>query len=881
MQYIHWLSKIKEKDIALVGGKAMNLGRLMSLGLCVPEGFCITTDGYETFVKETKTKGVLREILQSCEKDEAWKLGVYAQKCQEIIRSQDIPAILKDEICEAYYHLSQGRQNVVPVAIRSSANAEDLPQASFAGQYDTILNVHNEEELFESVKNCWASLWSEWALQYRCHHHISNTDIGMAALIQEMVMSDVSGIMFTANPVNGSRGEIVINASFGLGDIVVSGVISSDTYIVRKSDCFLLQSKIASKHLKVIAKEKGGTLEIAMNPEQRDIPALEERHIVELVTVGRIIEEHFGCPQDIEWAYSTETLHLLQSRPVTTLMKEDDFPIVWVNPHDSSLPWIRAGADEIAPRPLCPWDVHMMMIWADAFNEARKSWHSIFTYRLLVMNGYLYTTDVPFLLSDEKISAHRAAYESAMEQLMDTVPQRWYKEWQPEIECDFNAWSRFNRKEASLSELLVYLYEMLLRRKRHEYIGAVVGVVSVPALDSFTKLFNELFGSNAGIDGNRLLQGFKSKVHEVEEALWDLARQVEQETELSQIILRHEPEDALLLIRRYPTYWQLLESFLTMYGYYGGSDNLITPPWREEPTLLLSILRQKIRQPEDAPSIRLQCLAQDREVALSDAINHLSSNQRQLDRFLLALKRAQECIPISQDRYVVIYQMGYFILRQILLEIGRRFVEASWIERPEEIFYLTVNEVLESDRDREKHDWRRKIATRREELRRFEKIIPPKTIGTPPTPLNPTMKYQADAMYPAPEEFQTREYENANQSLQTGIVAGAETQVLRGMAGSPGRYKGPARVIHSIHEAGQVTRGDILVCPMTTPAWTALFGIIGGVVTEMGSILSHPAVIAREFGIPAVIGTEIATKVIANNQIVTVDGSTGSIYLSV
>ncbi|MDE0686457.1 MAG: PEP-utilizing enzyme [Candidatus Poribacteria bacterium] len=876
MQYIRWLTKNAEILKTKVGGKVANLSQLMSCGIHIPEGFCITTEGYYAYARDTGIEERLREILQSYDTDDPSKLAVCAQKCQGIILSEDIPQFLLKDIREAYHHLSQGRKLMVPVAVRSSASLEDLPHVSFAGQYKTILNVRNEKALFEGVKGCWASLWSERALYYRRHHRISETDIRMAVLVQEMVDSDISGIMFTANPVNGSENEIVINASFGLGEAIVSGKVSSDTYIVRKSDALLLQHKVASKRLKVIALEEGETLEVAVSPEQRDIPALEKQQITELLDAGRLVEERFGLPQDIEWSYSAGTLYLLQSRPITALRVEAGFPVVWTHPQDSTLPFCRE--DELAPTPLCPWEAHLFMMFVDSFNKARKNWHSIFRYRALVVNGYLYTTDIPLQLNEEEIATYRKAYEQTIVKLMEEVPEQWYKEWLPEIERDIKEWSQFDLKNASLGELIGHLQKVLSQHKHHEYLGAIAGVIWYPIVENLTKFLKELLGNDYEIDINTLLQGLKSKAYEVEETLWELTKKIKLESELSSIVLNNPPDLALKMIRG-TGYWQLFEQFLTKSGHFGG-DNLLTPSWKEKPTSLLSILSQRISQQGETPSERLQRLERKREIATNEVAKHLSGNQQQLNHFLKNLQRAQKALPIGQDRYIINVTQSYAILREILLEIGHHLVASSWIEEPQDIFFLMMDEVEEIINHKGgSFNWSEVIAHRRDELKYFEKVVPPRIIGSPPTQLPPNMKYQWDILYPEKEKILPEINEGLILSPQTRLAAVRESKLLRGEAGSPGRVKAQARVIHSIAESRQVTKGDILVCPITTPAWTPLFGIIGGLITDMGVMLSHPAVVAREYGIPAVVGTDIATKVVSNNQIVTVDGSSGYVHL--
>ncbi len=323
MSYIRWFDEIGAGDVDLVGGKGANLGEMSRAGLPVPPGYCVTAPGYRNFLETTGLDQVIRDLLADLRIDDPVDVEDKSAVIRARITAEQVPAAIAAEVVENYNRLG----NLVgvdggglPVAVRSSATAEDLPTASFAGQQDTYLNIRGEESLLEHVRQCWASGWTARAVTYRAKQGFDHLKVHVSVVIQAMIPSEISGIMFTANPVTGSLDEAIINASWGLGEAIVSGLVSPDTITARKKDGEILELEIGSKTLKIeYAKDGGGTIELETQPEMRDIPALTKKQVAELVSVGSQIEDHYRVPQDIEWGYARDKWYVLQSRPITTL----------------------------------------------------------------------------------------------------------------------------------------------------------------------------------------------------------------------------------------------------------------------------------------------------------------------------------------------------------------------------------------------------------------------------------------------------------------------------------------------------------------------------------------------------------------------------------
>ena len=350
MGYICWFNEIRNADVELVGGKGANLGEMSGNGFPVPPGFCLTAHAYRDFITSTGLDRAITAVLADTNLDEAEAVETATARIRELITAQSVPEDMALEILQSYDQLSQklGLGNsATAVAVRSSATAEDLPTASFAGQQDTYLNIRGEAALLEHVKRCWASLWTARAAAYRARQGFEHTKVYLAVVVQAMIPSEVSGIMFTANPVDGARDVAVINASWGLGEAIVSGLVTPDTLIVSKSAQEILDRRIASKDLAIHYAPEGGVVEVEIPPEQRQQPALTDQQVFELVKIGSRIERHYGSPQDIEWAYAGGSWYVLQVRPITTLAADQPDAA----PSDE---YNRSMFVEIFPDPLSP-----------------------------------------------------------------------------------------------------------------------------------------------------------------------------------------------------------------------------------------------------------------------------------------------------------------------------------------------------------------------------------------------------------------------------------------------------------------------------------------------------------------------------------------------
>lgn len=334
--YIKWFDEIGKEDVGIVGGKGANLGELTSFGLPVPPGFCVTAEAYTKFIKYAELDEVVKLLMEAVDVENVDDLTNASKEIQTKIREKDFDPELEEEILRAYREFSENIGVKDPeVAVRSSATAEDLPDASFAGQQDTYLHISGEEELLNHIRDCFASLWTSRAIYYREKQNYDHFDVALSVVIQKMVNSEKSGVMFTANPINNSKDEMMINASYGLGEAVVSGIVTPDEYIIDKKTKKIIEKNISEKEYMVIKNENGvGTRTVnvkdVLGEDAIKAEALLPEELDTLIERGLKVENLYGSVQDTEWGFDTDTkeFYFLQSRPITTLEEEKEEKLI-------------------------------------------------------------------------------------------------------------------------------------------------------------------------------------------------------------------------------------------------------------------------------------------------------------------------------------------------------------------------------------------------------------------------------------------------------------------------------------------------------------------------------------------------------------------------
>jgi len=886
MNYIRWFQEVGAADGGLVGGKGANLGEMVVAGLAVPPGFCLTAAAYRAFIQATGLDESIRSVLAETRLDDPADVEAKTARIRGLIAEQEVPATMAQEILDSYQRLGQelGAPDAaqLPVAVRSSATAEDLPTASFAGQQDTYLNVRGADELLEHVKHCWASLWTARAATYRTRQGFDHHQVYMAVVVQAMIESEVSGIMFTANPITSNREEAVINASWGLGEAIVSGLVTPDTITVRKSDGHTLSRQIATKERMIEYAKEGGTVELVTPAELRDAPALSDDQVAEVVALGHQIETHYGAPQDIEWACARGRFYILQTRAITTLTA----PAAQAA---GEMEYHRTMFLELFPEPLSP--VFLSVI--------RPLLHNMLDFLFEALGfepppgidavGVFYNQ--PYL--------NRSYIAAALEPLSPQVRE-------PMVSGIVNPFGHHEQaKGGRLSLAYMGMVARLLRFMVSfpdqlpdliaRYQAEVAEVAALPLettpdgevvthfrelalgmgsqLMSYDRLMMALidityeilgllleryFGEEAEEISSKLISGVTGNVTmETNTALWDLAQVARNSPTVSDLLRRRSEREVPEYLEQTPegqAFLDELERFLSEYGHREIGLDIVYPTWVEDPSPVFGFLRSYLDADEARSPHEQEARMVKQRHELTKAVQ-ARLEQDLVGRYLVwpifrwVLGHTQVH---TRERDTMHFELTRMFppFRQLLLELGRRWKEQSLIAQPEDVFFLSLDElegVAESPRSMAEE-----VRARRAE-------------------------FEANKLRPCPDIIRGSQEIYAESARPAEATEGQ----LHGIAGSPGVVTGMARVIRGPEEFGKLKNGEILVAPLTNPVWTPLFAIASGVVTEVGGPLSHGAIVAREYGLPAVMGVTGATKLVQEGQMMTVDGSKGIVYLDV
>ncbi|MEZ4863391.1 MAG: rifamycin-inactivating phosphotransferase [Caldilineaceae bacterium] len=859
---------IDRTNRAVVGGKGANLGELARIeGIRVPDGFCVSTEAFQRIMGETPSIDRLLDQLSLLTVKDQEQSRELSGEIRRIIEGIAIPADIRAEISNILSRL--GEQNAY--AVRSSATAEDLPTASFAGQQDTYLNISGEEAILKHISKCWASLFTERAVTYRTRNGFDHRKVQLAVVVQQMVFPQVAGILFTADPVTGNRKVVSIDASFGLGEALVAGVVNPDTYKVR--DGQVIGKQIATKKLAIYAAKAGGTQTQAIEPAQQQQQALTDAQIVELAHMGRTIEAHFGQPQDIEWCLADDTFTIVQSRPITTL-----FPIPEADDAENHV-YISVGhqqmmTDAMKPLGISVWQLTagrpMFKAGGRLFVDAAPDLASPVRRNILV--NVLGNSDplikgalVTILERDDFI---QSAPEDSQEQGSGKPKQgpppdyQALNEYDPAIVAELiqrsqTAIAALKQKiqTKSGSDLLDFILEDLqqLRKSLSDPQSFGVFMSAMNASAWINQKMQEWLGEKGVAD--TLTQSVPNNVtSEMGLALLDVAdairphpevvaylQQVKNDDFLDELVKRQGGEEAR----------DAIAAFLDQYGMRcAGEIDITRPRWREKPATLLPLLLSNIKT--FAPGESQRRFAQGRQEALQkeaellDRLQQLPDGEQKAEETKRMIDLVRNLIGYREyPKYAIVSR--YFVYKQALLQEAERLVQANVLQEKEDIYYLTVEELREVVRTHQL-DYGT-ISRRQDEYKRDVKLTPPRVITSE-------------------GEIVTGAYKRDN------LPAGA----LVGLAVSAGVIEGRARVILHMAEA-ELVEGDILVTAFTDPSWTPLFVAIKGLVTEVGGLMTHGAVIAREYGLPAVVGVENATQLIKDGQRIRVNGTEGYVEI--
>jgi rifampicin phosphotransferase len=874
--------------LALVGGKAANLGELTGAGLPVPTGFCITTAAYELVASEAGLDVMLDEKAESLANDAS--LAEAARTC---LLAAAMPASVAEAIAGAYRVLGSGEP--IPVAVRSSATAEDLPFASFAGQQDTYLNVVGSEAVLEAVRNCWASLWTDRAVSYRASLGIDQRRVQLAVVVQRQIEAEVAGVLFTANPLTGKRRQAVIDANPGLGEAVVSGATNPDHFVVNTASGEIVERRPGDKRIVIRGTEGGGTVRTE-SADGSGEACLSDEQIRALTELGARVEAHYQAPQDIEWAIDAAgQLWLLQARPITTLYP---LPTKAPDTDDVLRVYFSFNVFQGVYRPLTPMGISALRLIGGAFatNFGQPPRDLLSGPPVLVDAGYRLFLDVTIplrtsfgrtmLIGAARFGEARSA--GLFKQLTDDprlsviYTSRWpfvraLLSFAEKTRAPLNLLGLLIRPSAAVARVELVRKQVqglgtsfakgsaADRLKTLEQffagkMGAVIGAIAPLILGGIGSyaLAGRLLKDLAAPDEMQIV--LRALPHnpttEMDLELWALAQRMQADPQIIQRLREMPPEQ---LAQEYhagtlPSLLQReLEGFLHVYGHRGVAEiDLGLPHWSEDPTHILGVLANylQLKNPDLAPDVQFRRGAQEAEAMVAELIRRAHRKgwlRGQLVRFLLKRVRALAGLR-EMPKFCLVLILAQ--MRKTLWSVGKELAEAGQLEGAEDIFFITLQEAHSALAG---EDMRQVVRERRAgydfEMRRRQVPRVLLSDGTEPTPVS------------------------------SDDASAAESQnILRGAPASPGRITAQARVILDPTGA-RLEPGEILVAPSTDPGWTPLFLTAGGMVMEMGGAMSHGAVVAREYGIPAVVGVPDATERITTGQQITVDGAAGTVTI--
>ena len=859
--YVLDLQEIDETQVAVVGGKGAPLGELSRIeGIRVPAGFCVTTDAFQRILTQAPSIDDRLGRLSQLKPDDREAIRALSAEIRRALEGIVIPEDLVSAITRALARL--GEQ--AAYAVRSSATAEDLPSASFAGQHDTYLNVVGPAAIVQHVSRCWASLFSERAATYRLRNGFDHRNVRMAVVVQQMVLPQAAGILFTADPVTSSRKVASVEASFGLGEALVSGRVNADVYNVRDGE--VVAKAIAAKRLAIHASPAGGTEEQAIEPERQVQPALTDAQVVRLAQLGRRIEAHFGHPQDIEWCLVDDGFQIVQSRPITTL-----FPIPAAGDRDNHV-YVSVGHQQMMTDPMKPLGLSLFQL--TALPKMYEAGGRLFvdvakrlappTSRAAVVEALgksdpligdalqtiLERGDFIRSLPDDGPGGPPAGGSPAPIATDPAIVAELIERNEASVAAlKRDIWTKSG--SALLDFMLADIQE--LKRILFDPQSHQVFMSAMEATWWLNEQLQAWLGEKNAAD--TLTQSVPHNVtSEMGLALLDVADVIRPHPNVVAFLQHVEEEDfvdELANLEGGREARDAIRAFLDTYGMRCvGEIDITRPRWSERPTTLVPVILGNIKNFEPGAGHRRfehgRQEAREKEQELLERLRALPDGELKAEETKRMIDRVRTFIGYREyPKYGIVTR--YFVYKQALLEEAARLVQAHVLREKEDIFYLTLQELHDVVRSHQVDD--PLISRRKDAFRSYQALTPPRVLTSDGEVVAGT--YRRD-------------------DVPTGALVGLPV--------SAGIVEGRARVILDIAQA-DVEAGDILVTAYTDPSWAPVFVAIKGMVAEVGGLMTHGAVIAREYGLPAVVGVEHATQLIRDGQRIRVHGTDGYVEI--
>ena len=893
------LSSKEEVSANLVGTKAANLIFLKQKGFPIPDGFVLTTNAYKDFIEFNSLTEFINQNLTQYDGKNHNSIENLSNMISAAIEDAKLPDQLIEQI-----KINLDIFNINPLAIRSSGTLEDLPNSSFAGQYDTYLNIKGLEQIFIHVKKCYASLWSERAVAYRFNNHLTDKKPEIAVIIQKMVSASSSGILFTANPITSDKTEVVIESNFGLGESIVSGRVSPDQFTIKRLGKIkgfkILNKKIGFKNL--VANPKSNTVGIeynAVSDLECNRVSLSDHAIIKLVRIGIDLEKAFkGNPQDIEWVIDNQAnINIVQSRPITSFgHKHDTEEVLWSRGYSDDY-W----NDNTTPLFFDILGNHLTMIVNVELNsilgyrkmdfELLKLFKSHVYFNLNVLRnkveyeiptfmrfedllnyfpegsgpfGKKTIRALPFHLKNYLITQLRIKFydpNGAMSQTAEAYENWTNKVFDPYLKTFDMKIEKIIKAhdEISLLQLADELDGIMITHFRLVRYGIPTHNIGMNLLTQY--LLNRFLGKEECQKTYPILiSGLKHKTTITNESIYKMVSTIQESAYLRNIFVSNDSSNIYSILESDSSqiaqgFLKVLNDFFEEYGDRGFTRDIYYPRWRESPYLVMDICKSLVGENFNF-SGNIQLKNEKQRMLIKSLVETKIKNQK---LGLLKWKLVSAILKNSR-KYIIFRENQRFNLdkwitrnRNVFLEIAKILVDKKILKEKREIFFFHRQELGNLLNNKysisEIENLKSLVKIRLEEFERYENQIPPKFI------------------------LGSREYDDV-------FLFEGECEILRGIPTSNGKITAPVRILNEVNEISSVRSGEILVVPRTDPGWTPIFSKIGGLITETGGILSHGAVISREYGIPAVTNITNARKLIKNGQVVTLNGFNGEVLLN-
>ncbi len=857
----------RRTDSPRLGGKATGLVLLRESGCSVPDAFCVTTAAFRAHLDRASVGGDVEKILAVGEPQRKALL--------ESIRRRIVGTPLEDrllrEIEDGLGALPEG-----PVAARSSSTREDLPAAAFAGLHDTRLNVPDLSACLETIRDCWASFFSDRAVTYAARRGIDPRTEAMAVIVQVLAAARASGVVFSIDPVSGARDRVVVESAWGLGESVVSGRVTPDHFVVSKANLAITESRFGDQRVETAVRPGGGIVERAVDAGRAGRPSLRDDQVRDLARVAVDVERRAGLPQDIEWALTDDGLVFLQARPITAVQgrRADEDRQVW-----SNINTVEVLPDVVSPM---TWSLLMTLVpgWRRRFGQlgldigdaplvGRVAGRAYFNVTTMAAIGqrvpFAGAVDIDVVLG------------GAGEQLLDLdacLPDVRLRPLRTLLSLPGLLHSVVRHHPGGVERQIAAMAEQRRAVARRDFVG-----MSEPRLlEAFDAVFDALFededlllgpslgmlyflalrhvcrrwlDDDHGATAGALLAG-QGGISSAESGhdLWKLAAWARERRSVTEQLrsARGFPE-AQANLATTPEGCEFLDRWDKLIRTHGhhtrGEIELLNPRWSERPDYVLGLLRGYLESMDEVdPIAQHEALARRSSQLTAECRRRLRNPlKRRIFNLLLGRARAGAAVRENLKNEAM---RSIALLRSILLILGAKLQARGAVEAPDDVFFVDRAEL--ASLSRENVDLRAAIRSRRSEHARHQAITPP-----------PVVVGRFDAGRTEPE------------------TPAPSAGVLRGIAASPGRATGPARVILRATDDDQVRAGEILVAPFSDPGWTPYFVPAAGIVLDRGGLLSHGSIVAREYGIPSVVNVGHATRTIRTGQMLEVDGDRGEV----